>query len=413
MGVHYLFPWIKKECPQCLSSEPNYASGCVLLFDVNGLLYGSPRTPEDMCVDVMTKVIDHVRVSKASVIVLAIDGVAPKAKRWQQRKRRFLNPTNNMLSVGTEFMHRLELAFVDYLEKNFVCSTVYFSGPSVAGEGEHKLFKFLNRFRWSGEKYIFGVDGDLIMISLLNRERDVYIIRPVFMRPTNVDCVNINVLKEYVESRFSNVASFVCAANVLGNDFLPSIEPHDTRDTFEDFLKTIQGLCLVDKQGIVDWTAFSREPTECGKSFALGMQWILNYYTQKSKSEHVDWVYCFNERPRWEDVGYVEPVEFADTDPVERLALFQLFFLLPAASLHLLPSPLQIVYTETFSVKASKRKKRPSWDVDYHVDVDHSINLINLYKLIHPFVSNNDRNRPGKPLCFEAAKALSTDRNTP
>jgi len=402
MGVHYFFPWIQKECSQCLRPQPDYEPGCVLLFDVNGLLYGAPRTPKEMCSHVMNIVKDRVSESKASVAVLAIDGVAPKAKRCQQRKRRALNPTNNMLSVGTEFMHRLESEFVDYLDNYYVCPTVYFSGPSVPGEGEHKLFKFLNRFDWKEQaKYIFGVDGDLIMLSLLSKETNVHIVRPVFMRPGKVECINVNLLKEYVELRFSNVASFVCAANVLGNDFLPSIEPHDTRDTFEDFLKTVQHLCLVDENKTINWTLFSSEPTECGKRFAVGMQWILDYYTQKNGSETVDWVYDFNDRPRWEEIGHVEPVEFINTDPFERCALFQLFFLLPVASISLLPLPLQIVYAETFSVETKKRKKRPSWDVDYKVDNNQSINLLNLYKLVHSTISDHACNRVGKTLRFQ------------
>jgi len=387
MGVHYFFPWIKKECPQCLRSEPNYSPGSVLLFDVNGLLYGARSAPDEACRDVMKIVEDRVRESRASVVVLAVDGVAPKAKRWQQRKRRFINPVNNRLSVGTSFMQSLDDAFRAYLAKRSVCATLYFSGSRVAGEGEHKLFRFLNRFRWPGDKYIFGVDGDLLMLALLNGARRVHVVRPVFMRPGQVDCVDIDAFREYVEARFRNAASFVCAANVLGNDFLPSIEPHDTRDAFEEFLKTVQHLNLVDGDS-VDWNHFSKEPTERGRQFARGMQWILDYYTQKTDSEWVDWVYPFAERPEWNEIGWPadEPLTFVGTDSLERMPLFQLFFLLPLSSIYLLPEPLQIVYVESFSVAQKRRKKRPSWDVDYEVVVDRDVNLLNLYKLVHEFL---------------------------
>lgn len=391
MGVHYFFPWIKKECPLCLRSEPNYSPGSVLLFDVNGLLYGAGSEPVDACRAVMKIVEDRVRESRASVVVLAIDGVAPKAKRWQQRKRRFINPDNNRLSVGTSFMQSLDREFQDYLAKRSVCSTVYFSGSRVAGEGEHKLFRFLNRFRWPGDKYIFGVDGDLLMLALLNGARRVHVVRPVFMRPGLVDCVDIDAFREYVETRFRNAASFVCAANVLGNDFLPSVEPHDTRDSFEEFLQTVSELCLVDADNKVDWNHFSKEPSERGREFARGMQWILDYYTQKAESEWVDWVYPFAERPQWCEIGWPvdEPMTFVGTDALERMPLFQLFFLLPASSASLLPAPLQIVYVESFSVEQKRRKKRPSWDVDYDVVVDLSVNLLNLYKLVHPFLPDD------------------------
>jgi 5'-3' exonuclease len=406
MGVHYFFPWIKKECPQCVGGAPVFAQDCVLLFDVNGLLYGARKTPKEACEDVMKIVKSRIAESRASVVVLALDGVAPKAKRWQQRKRRFLNPTNNNLSVGSDFMTKLDSAFVSFLDENVLCPSVFYSGTNVAGEGEHKLFKFLKQFQWKNHKYIFGVDGDLLVLSLLSLEKDLFVIRPVFMRPGSVECVSIDIFREYISLRFADVPSFVCLASVLGNDFLPSVEPHDTRDSFELFLKTVESVKCVDSDGTIDWSLIpDREsPSERGKSFARGVQWILNYYTQKEGSEQADWFYPHNERPRWQEIGTTEPIVFSKVDPVERLPLFQLFFLMPLASIDLLPVPLRLVYAESFSVQTVKRKKRPSWDVDHILEVDTSIDLVRLYKLVEHALADDEKNARGQVFHFSASR---------
>lgn len=399
MGVHYFFPWIKQQCSQCILQTAPVSSGSILLFDMNGMLYGARKTPKEACQDVMEIVKKRIFEFRAEIIVLAIDGVAPKAKRWQQRKRRFLNPENNNLSVGTHFMDELDREFVNYLENNRMCKTVFYSGPSVAGEGEHKLFRFINHFRWKEEKFIFGVDGDLLMLALLSAESKIYVIRPVFMRPKLVEIVDVDCLRRYVTGRFANTSSFVCFANVLGNDFLPSVEPFDTRDTFETFLKTVEHVKLVSEDGIINWNSLSDRVsfTKQGKSFAVGMQWILEYYTQKKHIEKIDWYYPYNDRPSWQEIGVEFKQETVFVDEVELDPLFQLFFILPKVSVFLLPEPLQIVYAESFSVVLKKRKKRPAWDVDYIMDINDRIDLTKLYKLVKNLIENKN----GKVLKFE------------
>jgi len=386
MGVHYLFPWIQEMCPESISTSRE-KSGTVLLFDVNAMLYSNKTDPKEACLAVMNVVEEKIKQSNCTTAVLAVDGVAPKAKRWQQRKRRFLNPENNYVSVGTDFMNRLDREFVNILQTRVFCTTIYFSGSNVPGEGEHKIMKFIKKFKWNGPKYIFGVDGDLILLSLLSAEKDIYIVRPVFRKSGMENVVNINILKNYIEQRFANCQSFVALASVLGNDFLPSIEPFDTKDSFEMFLKTVQHIKLVDRHYFIDWKALPErdEPTVEGTTYAIGMQWILNYYTQKEGSEYADWYYPFNERPKWECVQQVGAFLLPNTPLAERSCNFQLFYILPEVSRFLLPDILQLVHAESFSVSIKKRKKRPSWDVDYIIE-ENGINLERLFKLVEFFL---------------------------
>ena len=93
---------------------------------------------------------------KANKYVICADGVAPLAKMFQQRKRRYLNIYKNTLdnvnivwdtnaiTPGTAFMDKLNT----YISKNIndVASyqnKVIYSGSNECGEGEHKIFKMI------------------------------------------------------------------------------------------------------------------------------------------------------------------------------------------------------------------------------------------------------------------------------
>ena len=401
MGVHYLFPWIQQFCSECVSVNSGYKSPCVLLFDLNGLLYQkTDQTPEEACEYVMTKVGKKILDTGAEIAVLALDGVCPKAKRWQQRKRRYLSPLNNHISVGTDFMKRLDQEFVKRLEKKRLCKTVYFSGSGAPGEGEHKLVKFIRKFNWDMPKYIFGIDGDLLILSLLLPQKEIFVIRPVFMKPSLEHFVCIDSLKHYLCNRFFNIETFVIFSCLLGNDFLPSVEPHDTKEGFEQFLKSFQHVCLVEKSEIL-WHRLGLFETasEEGQSFAVGAEWFLKYYKQEKDSEKIDWYYKHNKRPSLENIFRPQTYSFSYTGEVEQSPAFQLFYILPTSSRHLLPFPLDLIHVETFTVEVKKRKKRPSWDVDYTI-TENGINLENIYRLLSFYIESEK----GRVYTFQGEK---------
>ena len=121
------------------------------------------------------------------LIYFAIDGVAPRAKMNQQRSRRFraardaeddanrraeikaewaekitfadsttgseFKFDSNVITPGTEFMHRLSIALKKYLverannNEDWKDLTLIFSDAFVPGEGEHKILDFIRSQR--------------------------------------------------------------------------------------------------------------------------------------------------------------------------------------------------------------------------------------------------------------------------
>lgn len=150
-------------------------------------------------------------VKPKKYILLAIDGVAPRAKMNQQRARRFRSAKDsallkdelesqgkevaelfdsNQISPGTKFMFELGRQLdwfvkfkinTDPIYKN--CEKIFLSDASVPGEGEHKMMDIIRNLKLT-EDYdpntrhcFYGADADLIMLSLLTHEPHFNIIR--------------------------------------------------------------------------------------------------------------------------------------------------------------------------------------------------------------------------------------------
>ena len=198
------------------------------------------------------------------MLYIAIDGVAPRAKMEQQRKRRYRSykehmmkkdiyekygvslkswDTNN-ITPGTTFMLKLD----SYLYKNLVKKfkneniTVKFSGSRVAGEGEHKIMSYLrsNENNCSDDiNSIYGLDADLIMLSLFHK--NIYLLREA-IHINNIDTDSLllfsiknlkkNIITEVVAKIWcedfeinedSIITDYVVICFLLGNDFLPKL----------------------------------------------------------------------------------------------------------------------------------------------------------------------------------------------
>lgn len=153
-------------------------------------------------------------IKPKKTLMIAVDGVAPKAKMCQQRLRRF-RPSGApldffdsvVISPGTKFMDRLDKylsetwplvyrpAFEDGLN-------IIYSSHREAGEGEHKIFHQMNvdlqgneRIRTTGEfrgygltpyQVVLGADSDLIVLSL-SRTNNI-----IFMRTAIADFVDMS-----------------------------------------------------------------------------------------------------------------------------------------------------------------------------------------------------------------------------
>ena len=157
-----------------------------LLIDANSFIYdvvyemSTPLSNQEIYENVYKKIKDLAIKLKVNSVFVAFDGTAPLAKMKQQKQRRYkswitkiiLNQTTkwntNLITPGTKFMEGLD----EYLKPRFELDGYMFSGSGEVGEGEHKLFDYLRkRNNPKHSTVIYGLDADLIMLSLLHVSR--------------------------------------------------------------------------------------------------------------------------------------------------------------------------------------------------------------------------------------------------
>jgi 5'-3' exonuclease len=114
----------------------------------------------------------------AQKVFVAFDGVAPLAKMKQQKQRRYKswllrkmlkkNTWNtNAITPGTPFMDDLDKYLNAEFKKPNKGVTIKYSGPNEVGEGEQKLFDYARQTP-TPNMFVYGLDADLIMLSLLH-----------------------------------------------------------------------------------------------------------------------------------------------------------------------------------------------------------------------------------------------------
>ncbi|CAK9779952.1 unnamed protein product [Cutaneotrichosporon oleaginosum] len=267
MGVPALFRWLSKKYPKIVyrvqedtptkirkddgeivevpvryeSENPNGFEVDNLYLDMNGIVHPcthpegrpAPETEEEMMVEVFRyteRVVNMARPRK--VLMMAIDGVAPRAKMNQQRSRRFRsaqeaqekeierqeaikmyeamgNPVSeetknkkawdsNAITPGTPFMDLLSKSLKYWVAMKLSTDPgwkdlkVIISDASVPGEGEHKIVDWIRRQRshptWNANTShaMYGLDADLIMLGLATHEPIFRILREdVFAQGNN------------------------------------------------------------------------------------------------------------------------------------------------------------------------------------------------------------------------------------
>ncbi|CAG8625889.1 4329_t:CDS:10, partial [Paraglomus occultum] len=153
----------------------------------------SPLQADD---EVLNEVVSYIEwllsaVRPQKLLYLAIDGVAPRAKMNQQRSRRFLTAQEsngntwdtNCITPGTEFMTKLADRLRCWIARNLTSNkswekAIILSDASVPGEGEHKIMNFIKAQTTPAKDFIYSVDGDLILLSLMQNEKHIDILRP-------------------------------------------------------------------------------------------------------------------------------------------------------------------------------------------------------------------------------------------
>lgn len=218
-----------------------------------------------------------IRISKPKFIYMAVDGVAPAAKMKQQRQRRFksilekqeINKIKekldipysleswdtNAISPGTEFMKFLSKTIDEFIRTDDIFNDmqIIFSSAEQPGEGEHKILEYIrnnNHIESKGANVIYGLDADLIMLSLASKVNNLYLLREavefgktldifLYMDIDELKCSIVNDFKERFlvgknmcvenDKIFNLIDDYIFICFFLGNDFLPHLLSLDLR----------------------------------------------------------------------------------------------------------------------------------------------------------------------------------------
>ena len=282
MGIPHYFHIITKNYPGIIhTSKPSVCNHYFL--DFNGLIHHAshdiiskykelPEFDKDLLEkDILENCWKYLNecVSKSnpsSMVHICIDGVAPIAKMNQQRKRRFLSVfqyklkcekniwDTNAISPGTQFMLKLK-AFISAKIRDTPSKCLYFlSGADDPGEGEHKIMARIASLSKNDNIYIYGLDADLIMLSLLSHHPHIYLMREpqhTGAQYTNdntndgfiyldINALRVALIQElymtynwpldndcrtdpYSVSANNCIETYIVLCFLLGNDFLPHI----------------------------------------------------------------------------------------------------------------------------------------------------------------------------------------------
>jgi len=292
-------------------------------LDMNGIIHTCTHSNNDKLIafnekEMFKKIFAYTDrlyklVKPSKLMFLAVDGVAPRAKMNQQRSRRFRSskereallsdyvaregklPTeesfdSNCITPGTDFMFRLGIAFRKWIEYKMETdpfwkngAEIVFSGPDVPGEGEHKVMEMIRRIKAeeiemknNSSNFVpgklrhcmYGLDADLIMLSLVTHEPHFILLREkqstrkknkdaMLFNSEDFEVLEISILRKMLEQHFKKLASemnlkadkrklagldyvyfdieriiddFVFMCFFVGNDFLPCLPHLDIAD---------------------------------------------------------------------------------------------------------------------------------------------------------------------------------------
>jgi len=288
MGIPSYFSSIIKEYPNIIKKLLKIENVDHFFLDSNSIVYDcarsvdfsafSDKSPEDVVIHhVIKKLEEYILIVRASqTIMISLDGTPPVAKLEQQRQRRYkgwftgnalsedthdnVQPFNTIqITTGTPFMKKLNNALLaHFAEPNkYNVDNIVVSTSNDAGEGESKIFEYIrnNKLNMNSKCVIYGLDADLIMLSLNNLLHcpNTYLFRetPEFIKsidsslePNENYIMDIPMLSQQITSYMNNgrmsdinrVQDYIFICFMLGNDFLPHFPAVNIRTTGIDKL---------------------------------------------------------------------------------------------------------------------------------------------------------------------------------
>ena len=272
-----------------------------LFLDANSIIYDVIYENETILdnstiyINVFNKILSIINKLNPTITFVAFDGVVPLAKMKQQKQRRYKSYitkqilkksswNTNAITPGTNFMNELD----DYLSARFKEQPhqIIFTGSKESGEGEQKIFDYIRNnaiTMKNSNSIIYGLDADLIMLSLLHLtfNKNIYLYRETkhFSYIKGIDpqidylfsmdemATQINeVLNgsnsecDYSKTQSQSIENYCFLCFLCGNDFLPHFPSINIRNNGVQYLlevyKKINSPNLVNGKTI-NWSAFN------------------------------------------------------------------------------------------------------------------------------------------------------------
>lgn len=331
MGIPYYFYTITKRHAGIVSASATRA--CDLLFlDYNGIIHQAVRqalsasgekTKEAALFDSIWRYTEDVvsRVNPTRTYI-CIDGVAPKAKMIQQRKRRYLTQLRsrmigqpvawdtNAISPGTGFMTRLAAYLANKVTSDFVLSSA-----AEPGEGEHKMFAMLADIPTDQRVTIYGLDADLIMLSMLSGRKQITLMREMSQPGAAGAAVEFQYLDvdplvtAVVKDAGVDIQTYIVLCFLLGNDFIPNISALHLKDAGIDVLLaacktvTMNGQMQLVQDGEIHMEVLGRILQELARDENTRMLERNDDYIRRRpySQPHLDAIHCYPLQPENKD----------------------------------------------------------------------------------------------------------------
>jgi 5'-3' exonuclease len=278
MGIPSYYKKLCDRIPGLLSKVRKGTRPTHLWVDFNCMVYHCLRKPgakpfegeetrnaweARLIQDVCTYVKKIVKlVDPSEQVYVGVDGVVPMAKLRQQRLRRFKSHwtaaeerrigksgpeprwDTNAITPGTEFMERLG-ATLKTLRSDGLQWII--SATDEPGEGEHKAMHALRACTSKKSHVIYGLDADLILLSLLQPVEELWLFREavecgeVQYSPSNEEeyrYFSIHTLKDTLLAGKDSdyLLDYCMAMSFVGNDFLPHGLSLKLKDGGHDYL---------------------------------------------------------------------------------------------------------------------------------------------------------------------------------
>ncbi|CAB4475918.1 unnamed protein product [Rhizophagus irregularis] len=456
MGVPGFFKWLSLRYPHIIETvkKPPRSKTDFLYLDINALFHVATRnkasskkkhrTPRRVLSKVFKEMDAAFNICEPQVLVyIAMDGVAPRAKMNEQRSRRYLaqdnhksilpsSPSNTSISgnisssessddasknekdgkdsgffvpvdsvsisAGTSFMQAANDAIRYYIYQRLNGRArnlqIIFNDSSVAGEGEHKIFRFLNTQRKHpgyNSKFkhtVCGGDADFIMYALLTHEPNLRILRPGVDGKDvvlNISKLRKHIVHDMVVPQLNKVINeeniiedFVCIVNLLGNDFLPRVTYlretgvdllfkayrnyfNESRtyiinkggfinmDRFLRFIKFLEDVIFGRRMSNLSFTSIGNinEAAIRANDYVKTICWILQYYSGECPSWR--FYYPHHKPPSIHDIlNHVKAENFDQTftKDTPMRPFEQLMSIIPPVCHYLLPEPFRDLLTD-------------------------------------------------------------------